>query len=342
MSANTPEVSVLLPAAGPAPWLNQSIESMLGQTEPGFELLLIDDGLIPPIHARDIVGRDDPRVRWLATEAPHRGLVAALSLGLAAARGRFIARMDADDVSHPERLAHQAHRLRECPELGLVSCRVRYDCAGGEGLGYARHVDWCNRLLTREQIDLYRFVDSPCPHPTVMFRAELPGSLGGYRAGPFPEDYELWLRWLDAGVAMEKMDEELLVWRDSPGRLSRTDPRYATDAFYEIKAQYLARWSQARNPFHPHVTVWGAGRITRRRMRPLEAHGLRIDAFVDIDPNKVGRLVEGRPVIAPDELPEPGRCFVLSYVGARGAGARIEAYLNGRGYQVGRDYLLAA
>lgn len=342
MRHTAPEISVLLPAAGSAPWLNEAAASMLGQTHTDFELLLIDDELNPPLSERVVADSSDPRLRRLATTPSHRGLLAALSIGLAAARGRFIARMDADDVSHPDRLAMQAHRLRECPELGLVSCRVRYACEAGQGIGYARHVDWCNRLLTREQISLNRFVDSPCPHPTVMFRAELPEKFGGYRHGPFPEDYELWLRWLDAGVAMEKLDRELLVWRDSSGRLSRTDPRYSTDAFYELKAKYLARWSHARNPFHPHVMVWGAGRVTRGRVRPLLARGLQLDAFVDIDPKKVGRTVEGRPVIAPDELPEPGRCFVLSYVGARGAGARIEAYLNGRGYEAGRDYLLAA
>lgn len=347
MSRPDPEISVILPAAGPAPWLQEAVESMLGQTEPRFELLLIDDGLTPPATDRFALNSaegpgSDPRLRLLATPFEARGLVQALTLGLAHARGGFIARMDADDVAHPQRLALQAQRLRDAPDLGLVSCRVRYEGQEVAGDGYAEHVDWCNRLLTREQMDLNRFVESPCPHPSVMFRADLPGRFGGYREGPFPEDYELWLRWLEAGVAMEKMDRELLVWRDSAARLSRTDSRYSTAAFYEIKAEYLARWLQARNPFHPHITVWGAGRITRQRLRPLTARGVQIDAFVDIDPKKIGRTVAGVPVLAPADLPAPGRCFMLSYVAARGARDLIAAFLHERGYQLGRDYLLAA
>ena len=70
-----------------------------------------------------------------------------------------------------------------------------------------------------------------------MFRRELVARHGGYRAGDFPEDYELWLRWLDAGVRMAKVPRPLLTWHDSTGRLSRTDARYDPEAFFRLKAE---------------------------------------------------------------------------------------------------------
>jgi hypothetical protein len=175
-----------------------------------------------------------------------------------------------------------------------------------------------------------------------MFRRELVDRWGGYRDGDFPEDYELWLRWLEAGVRMEKLTEFLLVWNDSPTRLSRCDRRYDEEAFYRLKARYLARWLAAHNPHHPAVIVWGAGRISRKRARHLVDRGVTIVAYVDIDPNKVGRSIAGRPVLHPVELPAPGKAFVVSYVSTSDAREEIEANLLARGYQAGRDHILAA
>jgi hypothetical protein len=208
--------------------------------------------------------------------------------------------------------------------------------------GFARYVEWTNGLLTHEALALARFVESPLVHPSVMFRRGLLERWGGYREGAFPEDYELWLRWLEAGVRMEKLAESLLVWNDSPARLSRRDVRYDPEAFYRLKAGYLARWLARHNPHHPSIVLWGAGRVTRRRARALVEHGIEIEAFVDIDPRKLGRPIEGRPVLSPDALPPPGRAFVVSYVGGAGARQQIEGRLRAGGRRPGADYILAA
>ncbi len=106
---------------------------------------------------------------------------------------------------------------------------------------------------------------------------------GLYLSGDFPEDYEMWLRWLDQGVKIAKVPEVVLDWHDSQGRLTRTHPIYSDRAFYEIKSRYLAKWLSAHNPYHPKVWVWGASRISRRRAKILEQHGVSIDVYIDID-----------------------------------------------------------
>jgi hypothetical protein len=83
------------------------------------------------------------------------------------------------------------------------------------------------------------FVEASVAHPSVMFRRELLEKYGGYRDGPFPQDYELWLRWLEAGVRFGKVDAELLTWNDPPQRLWRTDTRYSVEAFYAIMCRHL-------------------------------------------------------------------------------------------------------
>jgi glycosyltransferase involved in cell wall biosynthesis len=339
--AGEPRISVVMPVRDAAATLAAAVESLLAQTEPAWELLAVDDGSTDGSAALlRAYARRDRRIRVLGGE--RRGLPAALNAGLAAAAGPLIARLDADDACAPERLARQRHHLEARPEVGLVASRVRFGGDPRRAAGYARHVAWTNGLLAHEEIALARFVESPLAHPSVMFRRVLVERLGGYRAGDFPEDYELWLRWLEAGVRMEKLAETLLVWNDSPGRLSRRDPRYGPEAFYRLKGPYLARWLRANNPHHPAVLLWGAGRVTRRRARHLVEHGVAVEAFVDVDPRKVGRRLQGRPVLAPAALPPPGRAFVVSYVGGAGARDLIEASLRARGYRPGADYILAA
>lgn len=336
-----PLVSVVMPVFDPGPALATAVASIYAQSFTGWELVVVDDGSGPATKAQlQALAKAEPRLRLLSR--PHEGIVAALNAGLAAARGRFIARMDADDVAHPERLAAQVAFLEAHPDVGVAGSLVAFGGDPRAAAGYALHVDWLNELLTPEQIALNRFVESPFAHPSVMFRRELVDRFGGYRAGDFPEDYELWLRWLEAGVKMAKVNRVLLTWNDPPGRLSRHDPRYATEAFYRCKAPYLARWlAQHVDPGRP-VWVWGAGRPTRKRAEWLVAQGVRIDAYLDIDPRKIGRRLAGRPVLSPDQLPEPSAVFVLGYVASRGARQLIRTRLCSRGFVEGRHFLMAA
>jgi hypothetical protein len=250
--------------------------------------------------------------------------------------------MDADDWMVPERLRLQQEFLASHPDIGVVSSFVRYGGDVSAQAGYAAHVDWINSLLAPEAIALRRFVESPMAHPSVMFRRELLEQHGGYAAGDFPEDYELWLRWMDGGVRFGKVNAELLIWNDPPGRLSRVAHRYRADAFYRIRCEYLARWLKRHLASSRELWLWGAGRITRQRFRILETAGFPFAGFIDIDAKKLGRMRDGRSVVGPDQLPAPDRAFILGGVSNRGAREWIAGELNRRGRIEGEDYLLAA
>lgn len=334
-----PLVSVLMPAWNAAASLPSALDSLRAQSLADFEILAVDDGSTDrtPGILHDYARRDG-RIRVL--RLPHGGIVAALNAGLAEARGEYVARMDADDLCAPYRLERQAGLLDTRPDLGLASCLVEFGGDRAACGGYGHYVDWINTLVSHEDISLHRFAESPLAHPSVVFRRELAERFGGYRQGPFPEDYDLWLRWLAAGVRMEKAPEVLLTWSDPPDRLSRTSADYSLEAFYRLKSRALADWLKAAGYYE--VVVWGAGRITRRRVGLLRGHGIAVTAWVDIDPAKVGQVYDGAPVWSPDELPSPGKCFVLSYVASRGARELIRARLEAMGYVLGRDFLPAA
>lgn len=340
---SSPLISVLLPAYNAADTLPAALESVLVQTLRDFELIVVDDGADDHGETRAVLeafANKDSRVTPIFR--PHEGIVGALNAGLEQAKGRYIARMDADDLCHERRFERQAAYLERNPDVGLASCKVEFGGDREACAGYAWYVDWTNEMLTPEDIALGVFRESPLPHPSVMFRAQLPQEHGAYRDGDFPEDYELWLRWLDAGVRMGKTPETLLTWMDPPGRLSRTDTRYGMEQFYRIKAKYLARWLERSNPHHPKVLLMGSGRTTRKRADMLLEHGVEITAYADIDPRKVGHVVHGRRVIHREEVPGPEKCFALSYVASRGAAEDIAEFLEERGFRLGAGYLLGA
>src|SRR5206468_6439122 len=193
--AIAPKVSVVMPVRNAAGMLPIVLDSVTCQTLPDWELVAVDDG------SKDktagilaSAARADPRIRVLSQAA--LGIAEALQRGCAAARGEFIARLDADDWSPRERLLRQLEFFERHPQLGVVSCRVRHGGDKTAQAGYAAHVAWINSLLTPEDIALRRFVESPLAHPSVTFRRVLLQEYGGYDSGDFPEDHELWLRWM--------------------------------------------------------------------------------------------------------------------------------------------------
>lgn len=337
----SPAVSILMPVHNAAATLSRALESVRGQTFTDWELLAIDDGstdATPQI----LAAAADTEGRLRIITVPHRGIVAALNAGIALARTPLLARMDADDECHAERLARQVALLSAHPEIGVCATLVDF---GGDPVahrGYALHIDWINSLVVPEEIALNRFVESPLAHPSAMFRREVVANHGTYRDHDWPEDYELWLRWLDAGVRFAKVPERLLTWNDPPQRLSRTHPRYRTEAFYACKCHYLARWLRREVAPDRPVFLRGAGKPTRRRFAALAEHGVRLAGYVDVDARKIGGRIAGLPVLAPNEVPPAADCFIIGAVGSRGARDFIRAELGAQDRVEGRDFLMVA
>ena len=324
----TPLVSVVLPVRNAAPHLDEALASVAAQTLHDIEVIVVDDGSTDATHG--IVARwaaDDERVRAVAQ--PARGIVAALERGRAEARGQYIARMDADDVSEPRRLEAQLDLLRSRPELAGCGCGVRYFPDELVRDGARRYERWINGLVDPTEIDAEIFVECPLPHPTFFMRAAALDAVGGYRESGGPEDYELVLRMWARGHRFGKVPDVLLHWREGADRLSRIDPRYSQEAFLSLKVEYLRRTllvpgevGTARrrlgvdaepqlpapqpagsNPSGPQpselrgVVIWGAGPVGKALSRALQDAGVAVVAFVDLDPRKIGQEIHDAPVL---------------------------------------------
>jgi len=340
--SRTPAISVLLPVRDAGPYLPACIRCLQCQTHGDFEVVVVDDGSADGSGAvLDDWARSDARVRVLHREA--EGLVPALNAGLQRCRGALVARMDADDLCAPQRLELQARAFDADPDLDVVSCRVTIFPRRGMSEGLRSYEAWLNGLQTHESILRQRFVESPLAHPSVAARRRVLLDVGGYRDCGWPEDHDLWLRLAAAGARFGQRPERLLLWRDHDARLTRTDPRYRTERFLECKAEHLACGPLADG--RPLI-LWGAGRTGRRLLRHLAVRGVRAAALIDIDPNKIGGMVQGAPVHGPDDLPGllagRARAAVLAAVAFPGAREQIREFLDRQGLVEGEDYWCAA
>ncbi len=275
-------------------------------------------------------GRRDRRIRIL--DSRERGLVAALATGLTSCRSPLVARMDADDVSHPRRLEMQFDFMDKNPEVGLTACSFRHFPRHDIRVGMRSYETWQNGLCTHELIMRDLYVESPFVHPSVMFRKKLVQAVGGYQDRGWCEDYDLWLRLAAAGVQFARLPRLLFFWRDRSERLTRTAAAYSQSAFRDCKAHYLKQGFLAGID---EVTLVGAGQEGRAWRRTLEQRGIRVFRWIDADPRKRGRMLHGAPVLPPETAELSGKFLVT--VGTRGARQEIRTWLAGRGLVEGED-----
>jgi len=211
------------------------------------------------------------------------------------------------------------------------------DNSGRRVPSWQRYEDWANNHLDSESILAFRFVESPIVNPTAMARREVFDL--GYQHGPWPEDYDLWLRAMRAGFRFAKLADHVLDWVDQPARLTRTDPRYSPEAFDRCRRMHLRA-----GPLQDIglVDMWGAGQTGKPWLRWLLQEGFSVRRIIEVSPRKTGRTIHGVAVIRPEDLGPADGTPLLVAVGRAGARELILNHIKDRGYVPGRDVWFVA
>lgn len=249
-------VDVLLPVRGPAPWLSETLESLVNQTWQGWRLVAVQDGACPDVeHSLGTLGS---RVEVIFVEGSP-GLVALLNQGLRSCRAPYVARIDADDVAWPKRFQLQASYLNEHPECVAVGTSARLIDENGALIGSRRgqtgsvlpRLRWRNAIM----------------HPSAMMRREALDRVGGYRPeARHIEDYDLWLRLATIGD-IANLEDLLLDYRIHKGQVTKTTFLDATArrAIRESRLELAAAEKRSLVAALLRHTVWTAVKASKGR-----------------------------------------------------------------------------
>ena len=334
---SSPRVTVLLPVRDGEPFIEDALRSLTGQTLDRFRVLVLDDGSSDG--TADRVGRfcrDDSRVELVRGE--HVGIAGTLARGLELVETEFTARMDADDVSRPERLASQLAFLDAAPELS--GCGTGVLAAGRAPTPRSEEYRlWLNSMTSWEKVERDLFVECPLAHPTFFFRTDALRKVGGYRDRGWPEDYDLLLRLWRAGYRFVSLPESLLEWRDGEDRLSRTHPSYSLEAFRRCRIHHLGRSHLlGERP----VVIWGAGPTGKALARTCLEEGVDVVLFAEVDPRKIGQEINRIPVGTAEEAVRVRDALHMGAVARREGRMSVREMARSKGLIEGRNFLSVA
>lgn len=238
-------VSVLMSiyAGEQAEYLREALESLSGQTVKAQEVVLVEDGKVPEELKKVVASyREDLNIRTF-TIPRAGGLTRALNRGLSACKGSLIARMDADDISLPERFEKQGVFMRDNPDISVTSSWVEEFDEEGKTISYRR--------LPLEQVDIERFARSRSPinHPAAIFRKKDVLSVGGYPPIKEGQDYALFSLMLKRGYKFANIPEVLLRMRITESFYKKRGKGVLSLLLYQKKIGFLSWAMVLRNAF---------------------------------------------------------------------------------------------
>ncbi len=286
-----PLVSVVMAVRDPHPvFFPQAVRSALGQTLDDLELIVVErpSGRSAAALLREV---RDERVTHLVSGEP-TSFVAQLNRGLHAARGRYVARLDADDAAEPRRLEKQVDYLEAHPDVDVLGSQVRVMDGEGNDVGYRSYpLDHAGIVAA-----LRRY--NPLCHPATTFAREAVLAAGGYRYARYPaEDYELWCRLARHGARFANHPEALLRYRVHGEQIKTVALRSVLRGTLEVKRLY---WGGEMG--------WGdAARMWGERLLLLAPPPFVLALFKAL---YYRRRPGARPAPVPGAAAEPGRAPV--------------------------------
>lgn len=336
--APEPLISVMMPVREFSAYCVTAVESVLRQSYQNLELVVIGHEDIVELLSKL---PQDTRISGVSRTAA--GVIGAANTGLSTCRGEYIARMDSDDICHPDRLRTQLTFLQNNPQIELVGACVELFCNDAPiGHGNLAYQQWLNSVTTAEEIANACLIELPMPNPSLFAHRSYWNAIGSYRDMGWPEDYDYILRsWL-SGVAMAKPPGVLLQWREHPQRLTHTDSRYSREAFIKAKAWALSQ-PEAGMGVDAGRRIWicGTGRNARYWHDALVTNGATVLGFVELDSAKVKTQKRHLPVITYKQLIEQNRdALIVSAISGNSARTSLLAWFSANKMRIGLDYVL--
>lgn len=261
-----PLISILTPFKNTSQYLTECLDSIINQSYPNWELLIIDDHSTDDSY--DVVfafAEMDKRIKLIKNSG--QGIIEALRLAYSESNGTYITRMDSDDIMHPEKLSIMCNDLQTHGNQHIALGLVKYFSEAGIGDGYAKYESWLNALTKKGNNYSEIYKECVIPSPCWMIHRDDLELCGAFTPSRYPEDYDLAFRFYKHKMRCIPTNSLLHYWRDYSTRASRTDDHYAENHFLELKVDYFLKLNY--NVSRP-LTIWGAGQKGKKVAKLLK------------------------------------------------------------------------
>jgi glycosyltransferase involved in cell wall biosynthesis len=231
-------VSIVMPFRNSERWIEEALVSIQNQTFKDWELIAIDDS--SEDQSAEMVRRfsaTDDRICLYKNN--DKGIISALQTALEKVKYPLITRLDSDDRMPDHRLEKMVAALTEFGPGNLVTGKVSYFSDHEISTGYKNYEAWLNQRVENEDFYEWRFRECVIASPAWLMYTEDLKKAGGFKNLTYPEDYNLVLRWLYAGICFNGIRETVLHWREHPDRTSRNHQGFQQKAFFELKLRFI-------------------------------------------------------------------------------------------------------
>ena len=331
------ELSILMPAKNSARFLRKTLDSILDQTEKNWELVAVNDGSTDKtsVYFSEYAQKDD-RIKLFDNECG-TGIIPALRTAFRHSRGKYITRMDSDDLMVPDKLKIMRNLLKERGRGHIATGLV--ECFSDEGIqdGYRKYEKWLNGVILSD--DPYSEVYKECVIQSSCWMVHREDLLqaGAFEPEIYPEDYDLCFRFYKNGFKPVADPEKgiLHYWRDHPGRVSRNNPEYADQQFFDLKLKYF--FELERDKSH-ELVLWGAGSKGKKLARKiLDGHEKSFRWITD-NPKKIGEKIYGVSLESTGAVANLCRYQIIVAVSSPEGNKNIVLYFKRSGLKKNRDY----
>ncbi|PHR32861.1 MAG: glycosyl transferase family 2 [Fluviicola sp.] len=284
-------VSILLPFHNAAPWITETVLSIQNQSFEDWELIAINDfSTDDSFKILQGLAENDSRIQL--HQNAQKGIIPALQLALSKVTGRFITRMDADDLMPENRLQLMVNRMESLPEKSIVTGKVKYfsDSSLNVSDGYLSYEAWLNERV--ENTDYYNHIYRECvvASPNWLARTEDIRASNIFSELNYPEDYDMTFRWMKNGFTIHGIDGVTLLWREHPARTSRNSDVYDQESFFNLKLSWFCDLHELNS-----VAVLGAGVKGKLTAKFLVNRQVDFN-WHDLDSAKYGAPIYGKTI----------------------------------------------
>ena len=283
-------VSIIIPYKNPNPFFKECLNSIINQTYKNIQIILVNDHSTDGSEKAAInYQKSDSRIETIKNNG--NGIIDALNTGVKVANGKFITRMDSDDIMMDNKIAELRTLLLISGKQHISLGCVKYFASEKKlGQGYINYAKWLNELTINSKNYSEIYKECVIPSPCWMIHREDLIACNGFNPNIYPEDYDLAFRFYKHHFKCIPCDVVLHDWRDYSHRTSRTNEHYAENHFIPLKLDYFLELD-----FNPKKTlvVWGAGNKGKFIAKSLIEKNMPFEWVCD-NPKKIGKDIYGK------------------------------------------------